>query len=79
MNDQQQIAELTVGQLKALIRRTVQDAMTDVLMEFTLAAQLEAEVAEEAEMTEYLRATLRDRVPGLPAVVGGPYTLELDD
>ncbi len=60
MNDKR-IAELTVTQLQALIRQTVQEAVTEVLIEFAAAAEFDAEITARAEMTDYLRTFFLDQ------------------
>lgn len=82
MTTHQTIADLTVEQLESLIRRTVQSALMDMLSEMAVTAQIEAEITEQAELTDYLRHSLRQTLAGdlgslpfeeqLPAV-------ELDD
>lgn len=59
MPTQQTIADLTVEQLESLIRRTVKSAMMDMISEMALTAQIEAQITEQAEITDYLRHTLR--------------------
>lgn len=58
MEDDKRVAELTVGQLRQLIRLTVQEAMAEVLVEFSIAAEYDAQLVYQAEMTEWLRTTL---------------------
>jgi len=53
--DDPRIAELTVSQLQQLIRQTVQEAVAEVLIEFSIAAEADARMTEEAEMLDYLR------------------------
>jgi hypothetical protein len=74
--DEIQIADLTVEQLQTLIRRTVQEAVAEVLVEFSLAAEIDADIAYQAEMTDYLRAALQDRPLALPQL---EQAAELDD
>lgn len=52
------IAELTVEQLQALIRRTVQEAVAEVMIEFAIASEIDAELQQEAEMIDYVRSVL---------------------
>jgi hypothetical protein len=59
--DDIRIADLTVGQLERLIKKTVQESMAEVLMEFSIAAELEAEVAYHAEMTDCIRTFLHEK------------------
>jgi Asp-tRNA(Asn)/Glu-tRNA(Gln) amidotransferase B subunit len=53
--DDPRIADLTVSQLQQLIRQTVQEAVAEVLIEFSIAAEADARITEEAEMLDYLR------------------------
>ncbi len=59
--DEMKIADLTVGQLENLIKKTVQESMAEVLMEFSIAAELEAEVTYQAEMTDCIRNFLHEK------------------
>lgn len=52
------ISELTVSELQELIRNTVQEAVAEVIIEFSIAAELDEQMAREAEMTDLLRNTL---------------------
>jgi hypothetical protein len=52
------ISELTVSELQELIRSTVQEAVAEVIIEFSLAAELDEQLAREAEMTDLIRNTL---------------------
>lgn len=63
MNNNVPIAELTVEQLQSLIRKTVQEAMAEVLLEFSVAAERDADLAYQAEMAGFLRASLRPQLP----------------
>lgn len=67
------IAELTVEELQKLIRETVQEAVAEVMIEFAMAAELDADIAVRAEMADYLRTFLLDR----PNLVNRP--IKLDD
>lgn len=66
------ISDLTVSQFKRLIRETVQEAVAEVMIEFSAAAEMEAQLDYEAELTEYLRHSLQgvslDDIPGNPRV-----------
>jgi hypothetical protein len=53
--DDPKIADLTVSQLQQLIRQTVQEAVAEVLIEFSIAAEADARITEEADMMDYLR------------------------
>jgi len=57
MNDPK-ISDLTVSQLQRLIRETVQEAVAEVIIEFSAAAEQEAQLQYEAEMVDYMRSTL---------------------
>jgi hypothetical protein len=74
--DDIRIADLTVGQLESLIKVTVQEAMAEVLMEFSIAAELEAEVAYQAEVTDCIRTILHERPFQLPEL---EPAVEFDD
>ena len=54
--DDPKISDLTVSQLQELIRQTVQEAVAEVLIEFSIAAEADARITEEAEMMDYLRS-----------------------
>jgi hypothetical protein len=60
--DDPKIADLTVSQLQELIRQTVQEAVAEVLIEFSIAAEADARITEEADMMDYLR-TLQPAAP----------------
>jgi hypothetical protein len=60
--DDPKISDLTVSQLQELIRQTVQEAVAEVLIEFSIAAETDARISEEAEMMDYLR-TLQPAAP----------------
>jgi hypothetical protein len=64
--DDPKISDLTVSQLQELIRQTVQEAVAEVLIEFSIAAEADARITEEAEMMDYLR-TLQTPAPRRPA------------
>ncbi|MCA9885472.1 MAG: hypothetical protein KC546_04055 [Anaerolineae bacterium] len=53
------ISDLTVSQLKHLIRKTVQEAVAEVIIEFSVAAEMDAQITYEAEMAEYLRSIMQ--------------------
>lgn len=53
------IAELTVSELQALIRQTVQEAVAEVIIEMNLIAEAEEQLQMEAEFNAYLRDSLR--------------------
>lgn len=58
------IADLTVSQFQKLIRETVQEAVAEVMIEFSIAAEMDERVEYEAELTDYLRNSMK----GLPAL-----------
>jgi len=58
---EKRIADLTVEQLQSLIKQTVQQAVAEVLVEFSIAAEIDADITYRAEMTDYLRAAFQDR------------------
>jgi hypothetical protein len=68
-DDFDRLDQLTVGQLKAIIRQTVQEAFAEVLMEFTIAAEYDAELAYQAEVTELLRQSLQERLAGVSSLM----------
>lgn len=59
MKKDPKISELTVSQLKHLIRKTVQEAVAEVIIEFSVAAEMDAQITYEAEMAEYLRSIMQ--------------------
>lgn len=63
MNDESLITSLTVGELKELIRHMVQEAVAEVLIEFSIAAQYDADIGYQAEMTELIRTSFNDHLP----------------
>lgn len=64
------ISDLTVSQFKRLVRETVQEAVAEVIIEFSVAAEMEAQLNYEAELTEYLRHSLQDL--SLDEISGNP-------
>ena len=67
------ISELTVSQLKRLIKETVQEAVAEVLIEINAIAGAEDDLLAEAEMAEYLKASMQ----GLPLTdFGNPPHLD---
>lgn len=62
--DNRKISELTVGELQTLIRETVQQSVAEVMIEFAMVADLEAQIAFEAEMNELVRSEMQS-FPGL--------------
>ena len=59
MKKDPKISELTVSQLQHLIRKTVQEAVAEVIIEFSVAAEMDAQITYEAEMAEYLRSIMQ--------------------
>lgn len=53
------ISELTVSQLQELIRSTVQEAVAEVILEFNAAAEVDDRLQFEADVTDYLRSSMR--------------------
>lgn len=61
--DERSISELTIGELRTLIRETVQTSVAEVMIEFAAAADAEQQIAIEAEITDYLRMTMQGSQP----------------
>ncbi len=53
--DKRAIAELTVSELEDLIKRTVKNSVAEVMIEFALEADVEAQMVYEAEINDMLR------------------------
>jgi hypothetical protein len=53
------VSDLTVSQLKRLIRETVQEAVAEVIIEINAIAQAEDELETDAEIAEFLRHTMQ--------------------
>lgn len=53
--DESRIADLTVSELQELIRKTVQEAVAEVIIEFSIAAEVDARLSYEAELMERSR------------------------
>lgn len=53
--DNRKISELTVSELQELIKTTVQRSVAEVMIEFAMVADIEAQIAYEAEMNDLLR------------------------
>ncbi|MGB1285984.1 MAG: hypothetical protein ACPG7F_05585 [Aggregatilineales bacterium] len=64
------ISELTIAELKTLIRQTVQEAVAEVIIEFSIAAEIDEQIAREAELNEYLRDTMQQAL--MPHQSGAP-------
>jgi len=73
--DKTQVADLTVEELRTLIRETVQKAVAEVMVEFATAAEIDAQVAYDAEISDYLRESMQQNLP-LPEYNG---SWKLDD
>jgi L-aminopeptidase/D-esterase-like protein len=58
MNDLK-VSDLTVSQLQRLIRETVQEAVAEVIIEFNAIAEADEQLRMEAELAEYLRASMQ--------------------
>ena len=59
MIDNRKISELTVGELQDLIKSTVQKSVTEVMIEFAMVADIEAQIAYEAEMNDLVRREMK--------------------
>ena len=57
--DNRKISDLTVSELQALIKETVQKSVAEVMIEFAVVADIEAQIAYEAEMNDLLRHELQ--------------------
>lgn len=53
--DERKIGDLSVGELEDIISRTVKKSVAEVMIEFALEADVEAQVAYEAEINDLLR------------------------
>lgn len=53
------ISELTVSQLRRLIKATVQEAVAEVLIEINAIAEAEEKLQSEAEMAEFLKTSMQ--------------------
>ncbi|GAB1420399.1 hypothetical protein MASR2M15_04970 [Anaerolineales bacterium] len=58
---QQKVSDLTVEELKQIIRETVQSSVAEVMIEFALASRIDEQLLLDAEMADYLRDTLHRR------------------
>jgi adenine C2-methylase RlmN of 23S rRNA A2503 and tRNA A37 len=59
MIDNRKISELTVGELQDLIKSTVQKSVAEVMIEFAMVADIEAQIAYEAEMNDLVRREMK--------------------
>lgn len=57
-----QVSDLTVEELRALIRETVQKAVAEVMVEFATAAEIDAQIAYNAEVSDYLRESMQQHL-----------------
>ena len=57
--DNRTIVELTVRELEEIISRTVKKSVAEVMIEFAMEADVEAQVAYEAEINDMLRQEMR--------------------
>ena len=53
--DKRAIAELTVSELEDLIKRTVKNSVAEVMLEFAMEADVEAQMVYDAEINDMLR------------------------
>ena len=77
MMNNQHIADLTIKEFQDLVRDTVQQAVSEVLIEFAAAAEVDAQVSYEAEIADLLRTSLQRRSFDMPPEPVGSW--ELDD
>lgn len=75
--DKRAIAELTVSELEDLIKRTVKNSVAEVMLEFAMEADIEAQMVYEAEINDMLRHEIQS-YGTLPASAPAPTT-KLDD
>ena len=75
--DKRPIAELTVDELQKLIHQSVRKSVAEVMTEFALEADVEAQVVYEAELNDLLRSEIRSggKAPAFDAALAG----EADD
>lgn len=64
--DNRKISELTVTELQDLIKTTVQKSVAEVMIEFVMVADIEAQLEYEATMNDLVRAEMQSYA-GLPA------------
>ena len=53
--DNRPISELTVSELEELIKSTVKKSVADAMLDFAMEADVEAQIAYEAEVNDMLR------------------------
>ena len=57
--DNRTIVELTVSELEEIISRAVKKSVAEVMIEFAMEADVEAQVAYEAEINDMMRQELQ--------------------
>ena len=57
--DNRKVLELSVAELEEIISRTVKKSVAEVMIEFALEADVEAQVAYEAEINDMLRQEMQ--------------------
>jgi hypothetical protein len=59
------ISDLTVSQFQRLIRKTVQQAVAEVIIEMSMVSQMDDDdqIKYEAELTDYIRNSLNTSNP----------------
>ena len=55
------VSDLTVTELRDIVRDIVQEAMVEVLIEFSAMAEAEEQLRYEAEVNDYLRHNMQAR------------------
>lgn len=75
--DKRAIAELTVSELEDLIKRTVKNSVAEVMLEFAMEADVEAQMVYEAEINDMLRSEMQSYGTLLPK--GSVSRQNLDD
>lgn len=73
--DKTLVSDLTIEELQAIIRETVQQAVAEVMIEFAAAAEVDAQLTYNAEMSDYLRETMQQGLPLSPYA----HSWKLDD
>lgn len=57
--DTRKISELTVSEFQDLIKKTVQKSVAEVMIEFVMVADIEAQIEHDAEMNDWVRSELQ--------------------
>ena len=57
--DNRKLSELTVDELQDIIKETVQKSVAEVMIEFAIVADLENQIAYEAEMNDIVRDSMQ--------------------